>query len=89
MSKTATLSKKGDHYSVFQVGDLNIKFYTSPYLEKYYSIDKWKDNGYIEYTGKFSTSEEPIKDSIDLEFIAERLHLPEDIFKGIEEVMVG
>ena len=88
MSKTATLSRKGDHYSLFRVGDLDIKFYTSPYLEKYCSINTWKDNGYIEYTGKFSTSEKPIEDSIDLEFIAERLHLPEDVFKGIEEVVI-
>ena len=88
MNKTATLSKKGEHYSVFKVGDLCIKFYTSPYLEKYCGIVAWKDNGYIEYTGKFSTSDDPIEDSIDLEFIAERLHLPEDVFKGIEEVVI-
>ena len=89
MNKQATLSKKDDHYSVFQIGDLRIKFYTSPYLEKYCSIDLWENKGYIEYTGQFTTSDEPMEDSIDLAFIAERLHLPEDVFKGVEEVLIA
>ena len=85
----ATLKNMGNHYSLFQVGDLAIKFYTSPYLEEYCSINKWKNTGYIEYSGKFSTSPEPINDSIDLESIAERLHLPKEVFKGIKEVTIA
>lgn len=88
MSKTATLTNKGNHYSVFQIGDVSIKFYTSPYLEYYCKIISWEDSGYIVYTGKFSTSSSPIEDSIDMAFIAERLHLSTSIFKGIEEVKI-
>ena len=77
-----------NHYSFFKIGDLCIKFYTSPYLQKFCCVDCWKDNGYIEYTGMFSTSKEPVRDSIDLEFIADRLHLPKSVFGGIEEVRI-
>ena len=85
---TATLQNKGNNYSVFKVGDVAIKFYTSPYLEKYCAINKWKNTGYLEYTGKFSTSSEPIEDSIDLSFIAERLHIPQALFKNVTEVKI-
>lgn len=85
----AILKNNGNNYSVFQVGDLSIKFYTSPYLEHYCKIDSWNDEGYIEYTGKFSTSDDPIEDSIDLAFIANRLHLPKDVFRGIKEVRIA
>ncbi len=85
-NRIATLSLKEDCYSVFRVGDLKIKFYTSPYLQQYCKVDLWEDDGYIEYTGKFSTSSELVEDSIDLAFIAKRLHLSKDVFKGIEEV---
>ncbi len=84
--KVATLKIHGNSYSVFQVGDLSIKFYTSPHLKRYCCINKWKDNGYIEYLGEFSGVPEPVEDSIDLAFIARRLHLPQDVFKGIKEV---
>ena len=87
--ETATFGKKGDSYSFFQIGDLCIKFYTSPYLQKYCSVDRWENNGYIEYTGMFSTSKEPIKDSIDLGYIAERLHLPQGVFDKIKEVRLA
>lgn len=86
--RTATLGITDNHYSVLQIGDLRIKFYTSPFLEKYHSIDFWNDCGYMEYTAFFSTSSKPIEDSIDFSFIAERLHLGEDVFKGIEEVRI-
>ena len=50
--KTADCSKSGilsnnDRYSLFQIGDLCIKFKTSPYLKRYTEILKW-NNGYIE-----------------------------------------
>jgi hypothetical protein len=84
--RIATLTTNQNCYSVFQAGDLRIKFYTSPNLRRYSKVNRWTDNGYIEYTGIFSTSPEPIEDSIDLAFMAERLHLPKDVFKGITEV---
>lgn len=88
METTATLKNKGNSYSVFQVGDTSIKFYTSPYLKRYSSIERWDDRGYIEYKGEFTTSSELVEDTIDLAFIAKRLRLPEDFFKGIKEVKI-
>lgn len=84
----ATLSNSGKNYSTFQVGDLVIRFYTSPYLERYCSVDKWENDGYIVYTGKFSTKDEPVEDYIDLACMAERLHLPDDVFKGVKDVRI-
>lgn len=77
-----------DKFSIFQIGDLRIKFKTSPYLQKYTSIEKW-NNGYIECMVKYSTLEEPVEEYIDLRFIAERLELPEDIFLRIEGVEIS
>ena len=76
-----------DRFSVFRVGDLKIKFKTSPYLEKYTRILKW-NKGYIECMAKYSTSEDPIEEYIDLRFIAERLELPSDVFDAVEEVRI-
>lgn len=74
-------------YSSFQVGDICIKFKTSPYLERYLSILRW-DNGYIECMAKYSTLDQPIEEYIDLRFIAQRLRLPADFFKKVQEVKV-
>ena len=84
----ATLKNNGNSYSIFQVGDVMMKFYTSPFLKRYCSIDRWDDSGYIEYTGEFTTSQQPVEDSIDLAFIAHRLHVSEKIFKKIKEVRI-
>ena len=35
-----------DKYSIFKIGDMQIKFKTSPFLQKYTSIIKW-NKGYI------------------------------------------
>lgn len=86
IDKYAILKTHGKNYSIFQVGDLSIKFYTSPSLKRYCCINKWSDNGYIEYLGEFYGRPEPVEDSIDLAFIARRLRLPQDVFKGIKEV---
>lgn len=67
---TATLSINEDHYSVFELGELRIKFYTSPFLVKYCEIKKWEDSGYLEYTCVNSKTDELIEDSIDMAFIA-------------------
>lgn len=75
-------------YSIFTIGKMKIKFKTSPYLEKYISIKTWND-GYIECMAKYSTMKEPIEEYIDLRFIAQRLQLPNDIFKTIKEVEIA
>jgi len=44
----AFLTKNKNNYSVFKIGDLSIKFYTSPNLQRYCNVTRWKNNGYIE-----------------------------------------
>ena len=86
-SKSGILSNN-DRYSLFQIGDLCIKFKTSPYLKRYTEILKWND-GYIECMAEYTTMSEPVEEYIDLRFVAERLRLPEDIFENIREVRVA
>lgn len=88
MNDIATLHNANNNYSEFCVGDLRIKFYTSPNLIDYKEIVHWDNKGYIEYKGRFSTSDIEIEDTIDLAFIAERLHLSPEVFGGIREVRI-
>ena len=76
-----------DKFSIFKIGDLQIKFKTSPFLQKYISILKW-NKGYIECMAKYSTLDTPIEEYIDLRYIAKRLRLPQDIFAHIQEVRI-
>ena len=76
-----------DKFSIFKIGDLQIKFKTSPFLQKYISILKW-NKGYIEWMAKYSTLDTPIEEYIDLRYIAKRLRLPQDIFDNIQEVRI-
>ena len=74
-------------YSMFKVGNVCIKFKTSPYLECYLSIQKW-NKGYIECMTKYSTIPQPVEEFIDLRFVAERLKLPQNFFDSIKKVTV-
>lgn len=76
-----------DKYSIFKIGDMQIKFKTSPFLQKYTSIIKW-NKGYIECMAKYSTLDTPIEEYIDLRYIAKRLRLPQNIFDNIKEVRI-
>ena len=76
-----------DKFSIFKIGDLQIKFKTSPFLQKYISILKW-NKGYIECMAKYSTLDTPIEEYIDLRYIAKRLRLPQDIFDNIQKVRI-
>ena len=76
-----------DKFSIFKIGDLQIKFKTSPFLQKYISIHKW-NKGYIECMAKYSNLDTPIEEYIDLRYIAKRLRLPQDIFDNIQEVRI-
>lgn len=77
-----------DKYSIFKIGDMQIKFKTSPFLQKYTSIIKW-NKGYIECMAKYSTLDTPIEEYIDLRYIAKRLGLPQNIFDNIKEVRIA
>lgn len=85
-SNTGILTNR-ERYSSFQVGDVCIKFKTSPYLERYLSILKWND-GYIECMAKYSSLDQPVEEYIDLRFVAQRLRLPADFFKSVQEVKI-
>ena len=74
-------------YSMFKVENVCIKFKTSPYLERYLSIQKW-NKGYIECMAKYSTIPYSVEEFINLPFIAERLKLPQNFFDSINEVTV-
>ena len=76
-----------DKFSIFKIGALQIKFKTSPFLQKYISILKW-NKGYIECMAKYSNLDTPIEEYIDLRYIAKRLRLPQDIFDNIQEVRI-
>ena len=76
-----------DKFSIFKIGDLQIKFKTSPFLQKYISILKW-NKGYIECMAKYSNLDTPIEEYIDLRYIAQRVRLPQDIFDNIQEVRI-
>ena len=89
IDSTGILSNN-ERYSLFQAGDLCIKFKTSPYLKQYLSVLKWNHHsGYIECMAEYSTVPEPVEEYIDLGYIAERLRLPEDTFENIKEVIVA
>lgn len=77
-----------DKYSIFKIGDMQIKFKASPFLQKYTSIIKW-NKGYIECMAKYSTLDTPIEEYIDLRYIAKRLRLPQNIFDNIKEVRIA
>ena len=77
-----------DKYSIFKIGDMQIKFKTSPFLQKYTSIIKW-NKGYIECMAKYSTLDTPIEEYIDLPYIDKRLRLPQNIFDNIKEVRIA
>ena len=77
-----------DKYSIFKIGDMQIKFKTSPFLQKYTSIIKW-NKGYIECMAKYSTLDTPNEEYIDLRYIAKRLRLPQNIFDNIKEVRIA
>ena len=87
MNNSIAVLTNDKRYNLFIFGDLRIKFKTSPYLIRYDAINKW-DNGYIECMASYSTVKGSVEDYIDLRFIADRLQLPEDVFKGIKEVRV-
>ena len=77
-----------DKYSIFKIGDMQIKFKISPFLQKYTSIIKW-NKGYIECMAKYSTLDTPIEEYIDLRYIAKLLRLPQNIFDNIKEVRIA
>lgn len=83
----ATLSSR-DGYTVFSYGGHEIRFRTSPYLERYTSIKEW-DDGYLVTSAKYSTLAEEEEEYIDLVPILENLYFdPQTFLKPIKNVRI-
>lgn len=85
-SSLALLSSDGD-MSSFRYGFQNIRFRTSPKLERYTSVKEW-DNGYIVVMAKYKDIGE-IEDYIDLVPILQNLYIDPHVFlKPIKSVEI-
>lgn len=81
----AVLSSSGE-YTSFSYGGRNIRFMTSPALEKYVEVKTW-DNGYIVVTARYNGMDE--EEYIDLIPILKNLYIDADEFlKSIKKVSV-
>lgn len=78
MNDTAYLSNKGE-YIHFRFGDRTIRFMSSRALESIREVKLW-DQGYLVVNAKFSHSNEPVEDYIDLNDILRSLHQDADAF---------
>ena len=85
MRKAYLYNKNG--YTYFKVSNDIVKFYTSPYLEKYIKVKEY-DNGYIVVDEQLSTTDEHMEDYIDLEYVFDELGLDKNILREIQEVII-
>ena len=86
MKNTAFLSSKGN-YTSFTFGDRNIRFMTSPRLERYTAVKEW-NNGYIVVMAKYEGTDEE-EEYIDLIPILRNLYIePDEFLKNIKEVII-
>ena len=76
-------------YTVFSIGDQRLKFIAPYSLEHYVRVKKW-DNGYIVVDAKYSHSDEPVEEYIDLIPILDNLLINKDTFlSSIKRVEVA
>ena len=83
---TAILSCK-DNQTSFRFGDFDIRYETSPYLEKYLEVVEW-DNGYLVVMAKYSTCGVE-EEYADIAYIFEQLGLDVSLLKDIDTVEIG
>ena len=87
MSNTALLSND-NNFTSFEYNGHNIRFKTSPRLERYIEIKEW-DHGYLVVMAKYEGNDEPEEEYIDLIPILENLYFDADEFlKPIEKVRI-
>ena len=72
MNDTAYLSNKGE-YIHFRYSDRTIRFMGPKSLESIRNVKLW-DHGYLVVNAKYSYSDEPVEDYIDLNDILTGLH---------------
>lgn len=86
MNNEAILSSSGE-YTSFSYNGRNIRFKTSPRLERYVNVREW-DNGYIVVTARYSGKDE--EEYIDLAPILRNLYIdPEDFLRSVERVRIS
>ena len=87
MSNTALLSND-KNFTSFEYNGHNIRFKTSPRLERYTEIKEW-DHGYLVVMAKYEGNNEPEEEYIDLIPILENLYFDANEFlKPIEKVRI-
>ncbi|MDO4537219.1 MAG: hypothetical protein Q4B54_03575 [Coriobacteriales bacterium] len=85
---TATLSNEG-RYTLFQFGDVLLRFIAPMPLERYVEVSKW-DRGYLVVMAKYTLYDEPIEEYIDLVPVLENLYMnPDEFCAPIENVEVA
>ena len=78
-----------DGFTAFRFGGYNIRFKAPYRLERYVDVVKW-DDGYLVVLAKYSHSESPEEEYIDLRPILEGLYIDSDSFlKPIKSVRVA
>lgn len=76
-------------YTSFSYGGRNIRFMTSPYLERYTSVKEW-NNGFIVVMAKYDTEDEEEEEYIDLIPILKNLYIDvESFLKNIKKVRIS
>lgn len=86
-SNEAILSS-GDGYTIFRFGGYNVRFKAPYSLERYLSVKEW-ENGYIVAMAKYTHSDEPEEEYIDLDPILEGLYIDKTEFlRPIKKVRV-
>ena len=87
MSHTALLSND-NIFTSFEYNGHNIRFKTSPRLERYTEIKEW-DHGYLVVMAQYEGNNEPEEEYIDLIPILENLYFDANEFlKPIEKVRI-
>ena len=87
MSNTALLSND-NNFTSFEYNGHNIRFKTSPRLERYTEIKEW-DHGYLVVMAQYEGNNEPEEEYIDLIPILENLYFDANEFlKPIEKVRI-
>ena len=87
MSNTALLSND-NIFTSFEYNGHNIRFKTSPRLERYTEIKEW-DHGYLVVMAQYEGNNEPEEEYIDLIPILENLYFDANEFlKPIEKVRI-
>lgn len=84
---TAYLSSKG-RYTIFQYGNMELKFIAPYSLERYEKVVEW-DHGYLVVLTKYSHNHDLEEEYIDLIPILQALYMDEECFlKPIKNVEV-